>query len=186
MGRPISESAAAMDNSRTSDRHKLQEISRIAKLMQSSRVPESRQRSIDNPLAFFPSPLIQRATTILPQLEETGLSFELAEELSSTYIKACNELHSTCESSLRKAVASLDDSITTEMIHSMIRIWSAAHSQRTSTWADSAICRARILVEKAKSRSTKFQARKSGFNHVCNHFSLVNMLNRFTGIYPTS
>ncbi|KAF8225090.1 hypothetical protein L208DRAFT_1380767 [Tricholoma matsutake] len=152
-----------MDNSRTSDRHKLQEISRIAQRMQSFSAPDHRKRTNDL-LVSFPPQLIPSTTTILPQLEETGLPHGLAEEISSTYLKACDELRSICELSLRKAVASLEGSVTTETVHSMVRIWSTAHSQRTSTWSESAVSRARALVAKTQSRDTS-EAKKASFNY---------------------
>jgi hypothetical protein len=151
-----------MNNSRTSDRQKLQRISNIARSIRSlCNAPDSDQHSIDD--VPLPPQLIPSATPISPQLEEIGLSSRLAGEVSTAYLKSCCELRSICESSLRKAIAASQGSVMTETVQDVIRIWSVAHSQQTNLWAEAAFFRAREWVAKTRNIS---QPKKPSFNHV--------------------
>jgi hypothetical protein len=160
-----------------SDRLILQSISRIAQSMRYSEKSKPRRLLNDDVLTRFPSQLIPSAATIFPQLQEIGLSCVQAEELSNAYLKACSELRSVCESSLRNAIASLEGPVMTDTVVNMVRIWSAEHSKQTTLWAESALSRARELTGNIQSQNSP--GKKSSFNHVCNSL----LAHHFTDIY---
>ena len=132
--------------------------------MRTSKTPNPRHHLGTDVLTSFPPQVIPNATTIRPHLISIGLSCGRAEEISNAYLKACDELRSVCEASLRKAIASLEGPVTTQTVENMVRIWSAEYSKQANIWAESAFSRAHELVVNTLPQNNA--QKKSSFNYV--------------------
>ena len=119
---------------------------------------------------------LPRTSSIVPKLVDIGLSDGVAVKISDAFMRSAEELHKTCEETMRNSLAAISNGASSPQLSVLDKqtmlhnVFAAKYAQHTTAWMDEAFAYAQKIIATAPTcADEKDRNVKQAFNHVCTY-----------------